>query len=147
MADESVKRVKRLISYRETERDQAGGEVVRSRSHRDRAEKGANEALEVAEQELADITRQVDRPFRAEDMHLALSCLSAAKDEVEEKKAVLGKAQENLDEKTRLLVAAHQRVKQMEALCETLKKRHKDEVRKKEQCEIDDLAITREAAR
>ncbi len=147
MADESVKRVKRLISYRETERDRAGGEVVVSRSHRDKAEKGASDALRVAEQELADITHRVDRPFRAEDMHLALSCLAAAKDEVEEKKVVLDKAQENLDEKTRLLVAAHQRVKQMETLCETLKRRHRDEVRKKEQREIDDLAITREAAR
>ncbi|MCP4676908.1 MAG: hypothetical protein GY854_15605 [Deltaproteobacteria bacterium] len=147
MKDGSTRRVKRLISFRESEREKAGGEVGASKSRRDRATSKLENARQIHTDELDKVVNQMGKPFMAEDVHLAIICANEAELDVEDKVEELGRAERELDEKTRLLIAAHNRVKQMGALLKILEERREKEARIKEQREIDDLVTTRETSR
>ncbi|MCP4600075.1 MAG: hypothetical protein GY847_05975 [Proteobacteria bacterium] len=147
MTTDSTKRIKRLISYREVERDKAGVDVSLSKVKRDRAKDAVNNAKQIVENELTEVTNQLDSPFSADDMQIAINCLRAAADEMTTREETLGNAESELNKKTRCLLAAHLRVKQMEVLQGILQKRRDKEIRSKEQREIDDLVTTREAIR
>ena len=147
MEDSSSKRVKRLLSFRERAREKAGSVVGASKSRRDKAHNKLDNAKQVHTDEIDEVVNQMGKPFMAEDVHLAIICANAAESDVDERVRELGVAEKELDEKTRLLIEAHNRVKQMGELLKIMKERREKETRIKEQRELDDLVTTREASR
>ena len=144
---ESTKRVKRLVSFRELERDRAGGVVAASRRRRDQAEEARDSAQDAAEQEITQAVPKVGEPVYATDMQLARGCVDSAKQELEVMEKRLFQAESEFRSKMTMLLEVHKKVKQMENLYQTLRETESRQQNSKEQREIDDLVNTKEGAR
>ncbi len=145
MATGGIKRVKRLVSFREVERKKAGGEVAQKKSERDLADEEAKLAKRQVEEELEEVVQHAGRAFSVDDMTIALGCLEVAKEEAQAKSVTLKQSEEELNKHISLLLAKHRQVKQIETLFDTLRKRHQKDMNLKEQSEIDDLSAIKEA--
>lgn len=145
MSKEAMTKVRRILSFREHQRDRAGSEVIRTRGERDRADEAAKAKQREAEQELDGTRQSIGHPVTADDLLLAISTFQAVVDELTSRQEALKTAEQQLGQKTAQLLAVHRQVQQMETLLETLKSRRKAAAELKEQREMDDLAVVKES--
>lgn len=145
MAKDSEKRIERLMAIREKEREKIGAEVSKARALLDAASKHLQEAQAEVARELRGGQVTVGAPVDPDALQMASFCLEAANLEKQHREKQLERAQSELDERTRKLLAAHQKVKQMELLAKKLKEERLEKEEKTRQREVDDLSATKES--
>ncbi len=140
---EAMKKVEKLIAYRERERDEVSARVAVARNVRDNCEDVANEATQQLEDEEERARSGVGVAIDPLDFGLTVECVKSAKQHLAVRESELEKAEQELNAKTEELMDAHRRVRQMEQMATTLKSREQKKAAGREQREIDDLAVTR----
>jgi len=145
MTDSDPKKAKRLVSFRKLQRERASMEVVTARAAVHRAENAVKDQEQLIEKEAEDACPSRGECVRPEDLVLALACVEAARSDLNQKKSNLAAAEKQLGVKAGVLLAAHKKVRQMEALATAAETAHKQQAKSKETKEIDDLAVNREA--
>ena len=145
MSDHNLKQAKRLVSFRKMQRDRASLEAASAR----RIVEKALDEVSTQEKRVADESDNLPanrgETVRPEDASLDLACIEAERSDLSLKRAALRSAEQTLGQKAGMLLAAHNKVRQMEALETAAKIAQKQVAKKKETKEIDDLAINKEA--
>ena len=145
MADNMEKRARRLVTFRTLQRDRASREVQTARQAKESAETHVRNSEETVRRE-AEAAQEISEWTRTpEDIQLALACVDAARAELSAKHQTLKNAEKHLGAKSKLLLATHKKVQQMEALKQRAAMAARTHEKKREQAEIDDLATNREA--
>jgi flagellar export protein FliJ len=147
MTEDTSKRAKRLVTFRELQRERASREVLVARAARESAADAlrSHEALVQDEAKSAQADNGTART--AEEIQLAIACVEALRAELENKREVLRNSERALGTKSKALLATHKKVQQMERLKEQAVIETHQMEKKREQSEIDDLAINRKARR
>jgi flagellar export protein FliJ len=147
MSEYNEKRADRLVMFRKLERELASRDVENARN----AAKVAESAVNVQKEQVADESKRAQEsnslPVSPEDIQLALACVEAARRELELKMTVLKKTEKELHTKSKALLSTHRKVEQMEALKNSATSAAKIQQKRREQAEIDDLAVNRKARR
>ena len=145
MAVTDTKRAKKLVTFREVERDRASLALSLARAKTVSAEEAVNAQLAKLEEEKKLVSLERDNSLSTETMQLILACIEASRDDLREKEAQLNEAEAEVDTKMAALMETHKRMRQMEALLKKAGDTASKSARTKEQREIDDLAINRGA--
>ena len=145
MVEHNLQQAKRLVSFRKMQRDRASIEAASAR----RAAEKAKDEVSTQEKRVADESENLPanrgETMSPEDAALDLACIEAERMDLNLKRAALRAAEQTFGQKSGILLAAHNKVRQMEALESAAKTAQKQVAKKKENKEIDDLAINKEA--
>lgn len=145
MAEYDPKKAERLVSFRKLEREQASIETASAKAAVSTAENAIAAQENLITWEIDNLSGEKGKVSHPEDMHLALACVEAARSELKQKETLLEKAREILGKRSQKLLLAHKKVRQMEALEAAAAAAVKKAAKQKENREIDDLAVNREA--
>jgi len=143
MSNKSANKTKRLISFRERERDEAAAKMAATRTSLNEAKAALESAEESVSQEIEQTRSAVGKPVSAEKLNLTADCAQSAAKEVVQKQGSVREANEALDEDMDKLMQTHTKVKQMELLLEFQQRRNERLIRNKEQSTLDDLSVSR----
>lgn len=145
MAQSDPKKAERLVSFRKLERERASMDVQSARAAVTSAEHAVQAQEQLIEKEAAEAVPGAGEAFHPEDLVLAFACVDAARLDLTTKKSTLASAEAKLGQKASVLLSAHKKVRQMEALATAARTAQQQIAKTKENKEIDDLAINREA--
>jgi hypothetical protein len=145
MAEHDFKKAERLVSFRKLERERASRELASAGTAVRTAENAIAAQENLIALEVSNLSGEKGERSRPEEMHLALACVEAARLELKQKEELLKKAEESFGQKSQKLLLIHKKVRQMETLQTAARAALKKASKQKENREIDDLAVNREA--
>lgn len=140
-----IEKIKRLIDFRERQRDIAAVDMEAALRLVQQADEERETALDVLNQEHEQFRRNVGKSVNAVDLEFAIRCAKWAQMTLQQKEKQLNIVKAKSKEERDKLIKSHQKVKQMERLHELRMKEEKHELSTMEQHELDDLAIVKEA--
>jgi flagellar export protein FliJ len=143
MAVTDTKRAKKLVAFREVERDRASMALSHAKAKRVSAEAAVSHQVARLEEERARASLKDDASFQPETMQLILACIEATRDDLTSKEAALRAAEAEVDANAAHLMKTHRQMRQTEMLLERAGEIASKRARDREQRDTDDLAISR----
>jgi flagellar export protein FliJ len=144
MNRERIEKLKRLIAFRERQRDLAAADMEIARHAEDEAAEKRSRAEKELNEELAVCRNAVGTGLFPKDLELAAQSARWAEVALRRKEAELAQKKQETDVQRNKLLESHRKVKQMENLHQRRKKESEREQGLLEQAELDDLAVIRE---
>ena len=139
-----IEKLKRLIAFRERQRDIAIADVEAATRQENEARTMRNDALQSLNDELQTIRNSVGESVSPKDLELAVQCAKWAQIVLHEKEKILKQKHQKTDAERDKLMESHKKVKQMETLHNQRKQELQREQQHTRQAEMDDLAVIRE---
>ncbi|MBN2719280.1 MAG: hypothetical protein JXX14_25745 [Deltaproteobacteria bacterium] len=147
MTAENIRKIKRLIAFRERQRDIDAKEMDEARRNEAHAESERDMAMQALDGELNAIRDITGKSITPEDLALAEQSAKWAQSDLRKSENQLAQKKHDTEARRAKLLASHKRVKQMETLHTHRKEALERDQSLKQQSEIDDLTATREAHR
>ena len=147
MSSESLEKLKRLITFRERQRDLAAKDMEDARKREDDAESERLKAAQSLTEELDVIRQATGKVFQPADLELAVQSAKWAQTELKLRENELAEKKKETEAQRSKLLASHQKVKQMETLHRKRKEAREKHQMQTQQGEQDDLVAIREVQR
>jgi colicin import membrane protein len=144
MSSERIEKLKRLIAFRERQRDLAAADMENARHAEDEAAEKKSQAEKELVDELEVCRNAVGTGVFPRDLELAAQSARWAAIALRQKEVELAQKKQETDVQRKKLLESHRKVKQMENLHQRRKKESDRERTLSEQSELDDLAVVRE---
>lgn len=145
MTNEHIEKLKRLIAFRERQRDLATVEMEAALRREEAAERERVQAEQMLQKELQTFRETVGTSVRPLDLELAVQSAKWAQTELHGKEETVVKHKQMTSEQRSKLLESHKKVKQMEELHKQKKHERNRQLTLTQQSEMDDLAAIREA--
>ena len=147
MSAESIEKLKRLIAFRERQRDLAAADMEVARREEDEAADRRLQAENDLNAELSVCRNAVGKGLYPRDLELAAQSARWAQTDLRRKENELAQKKQITDVQRNKLLESHKKVKQMENLHKQRKQEFNKDQLLSEQAELDDLAVVREVNR
>lgn len=144
MNTDNIEKLKRLIHFRERQRDMAAAKMETARRLEDEASQRRQEAAEELDSELETMRQTVGHSMRPDELDLAVRSAKWAQINLFEKEKLLQRQEQNTEKEREKLLESHKKVKQMETLHLARKKERHRQDAITQQTELDDLAAVKE---
>ena len=143
----NLEKIKRLIAFRERQRDIEAKEMEAARRKEADAETERQMAERMLDNELNVIREATGKSLQPAELALAVQSAKWAQIELKNKERQLAQKKQETESQRSKLLASHQKVKQMETLHQNRKEEHDRNQQLTQQAELDDLASVREVNR
>ncbi|MBN2526193.1 MAG: flagellar FliJ family protein [Deltaproteobacteria bacterium] len=144
MTPGDLEKLKRLIAFRERQRDRAVADMEEAHRQENEALEQRNEAEQTLNEELQIFRDAVGETVNPLDLELAVECAKWAQISLQKKEKNLIQKHQQTDIQRDKLLESHKKVKQMETLHKQRKQEKQREEQHAQQAELDDLAAIRE---